>query len=280
VSRDLTPLVFDHNLIDIGIDVNFNANGGKVAAVWYVSKDGVCECQNYESWGIACRHQCAVSQTLRQTNIIGGSIHPFYKCNTSGGTLLLEDVSLDGSVDGHIRTSAMHMVGGGCSAVSRRFNPAPTPREQSQQLNKLFQTMLPYALQNTSRFESARNKLLQMCTEFGCDIPEDIDTLSVNPVRTDIKQNGALSNATKMPQRLMGATDAKPSKKRGRMSRGDSSSSKISSSQDMVTTLKRGRIGQPKEETSSTTKSSSSQVTPYIELTEAGREKEQLDSFS
>ena len=56
VSRDLTPIDFDHNLIDLGIDVNFNANGGKIAAIWYVSKDGVCECHNYESWGIACRH--------------------------------------------------------------------------------------------------------------------------------------------------------------------------------------------------------------------------------
>ncbi len=147
----------------------------------------------------------------------------------------------------------MHMGGGGCSAVSRRFNPAPTPKEQSQQLNKLFNTMLPCAIQNTNRFESARNILLKMCTEFGCDIPEDIDTISVNPIRTDIKQNGALSNARKMPQRLMGATDAKLNNKRKR------------------------KESQPKEESSSKSKSSSSKVTPYNELMEDGTEKEQLD---
>jgi hypothetical protein len=279
VSRDLAPIDFDHNLIDIGIDVNFNANGGKIAASWYVSKEGVCECQNFESWGIACRHQCAVSQLLGRIDILGGSIHPFYKYNTSGSTLLLDGPTLLG----HIRTSE---GGGACRAVSRSFNPAPTEKEQSQQLNKLFFTMLPMALQNTSRFESARNNLLKMCTEFGCDIPEDIDSISVNPVRTDIKQNGALSNATKMPQRLMGVTDNKPNKKRVRMS-----SSQKSSSQDMVTTPKRKRIRRPKEESSSTSessssqvkssssqvKSSSSQVTPCIELMEDGREKEQLD---
>ena len=163
--------------------------------------------------------------------------------------------------------------GGGCTPVLRRFNPNPTQKEQSQQLNKLFFMMLPMALQNTRHFESARDNLLTMCTEFGCDIPEDIDSISVNPVRTDIKQNGALSNATKMPQRLMGATDAKQNKKRVRKP-----SSQISSSQDMVTTQKRKRIGKPKEESSSTSESSSSQVTP-CELMEKGSGKAQLDSY-
>ena len=227
VSRDLTPIDFDHNLIDLGMDVNFNAIGGKIAAVWFLSKEGICECQAYESWGIACRHQCAVTQILGQTKIIGGCLHPFY------------------IVNGH--TSAMHIRTSVCSAVPKRFNPAPTQKEKSQQLNKLFQTMLHCALQNTGRFESARNTLLEMCTEFGCDVPEDIDTLSVNPVRTDIKKNGAISNATKMPQRLMGATDSKPNKKRGRIDQSESSSR---------------------------SKSSSSQV---IELLEDGREKEQLN---
>jgi hypothetical protein len=110
VSRNLNAIEFDHNLIDIGIDVNFNVSG-TIAAVWYVSKDGACECQNYESCGIACRHQCAVSQKAGVSTIIGGSIHPFYKHSTH----LLED--------GHFPLSAI--AGGGVytsSAVARKFN--------------------------------------------------------------------------------------------------------------------------------------------------------------
>ncbi len=57
-----------------------------------------------------CRHQCAVSQLLGRTNILGGSIHPFYKCNTSGSTLLLDGPTSLGHIAGIFAEETIHLM--------------------------------------------------------------------------------------------------------------------------------------------------------------------------
>ncbi len=68
------------------------------------------------------------------------------------------------------------------------------------QLKRLCKKMI-YGALRSDKFEYTKNKLLLMCTEYGCDVPENfgmqqslgssapIDSLSVNPDRIDIKQN-------------------------------------------------------------------------------------------
>jgi TolA-binding protein len=137
--------------------------------------------------------------------------------------------------------------------------------------------MLPGALESEANYASARDTLLGMSSLFGCFVPEDIDSLSINPERANVKQNGAVSNASKMPQRLMSATENNSNKKRSRIKPLNDQISSVSKSSPFQLTEKRdNEVNTKKSRIDEDSSTLTSRVTTWVELMEDGREKEQL----